>query len=1320
MKKNFTLLIAALTLLTFLISPMAMRGQSDYSTDYTGNITLSTTGGSNASDCLVVIGDAQYAGIKAGTSSKTGSVMITVPTGTKYLHLHVAAWNNSTASLAVTPTGYSDNIELTANTGITYNSPFTFDGDPSTGEYYKVITFSDAMAAETELTFTAVGGKRFVVWGVTSEEEGSSTTTPTLVTIDDSHLTNTDIYQGTSAGYLTATVKTNAGTTISGASVTWSSNNTAVATIDNGGHITLVEAGQATITASYAGVADQYGASHANYQLTVTNSDPDIPGSEDNPYTVEQAREAIDNGLGTQSVYATGIVSQIVTPYNSNYGNITFDISDDGETTSDQLRAYRCGGDEAANVLVGDIVTIYGNLTKYGTTYEFDTGCEIVSLEHTQTIYTVTYNPNITGTAPVVETYVDGTSVTIASNHFSNPGHAFSSWNTNANGQGVTYLPGATYVIHSNLVLYAQWIESSDNVDVLNWAATGSPTNYTDWTYTGISGAEYAGQSSGNYQSIQLRSNNNNSGIVTTTSAGLVTKVAVIWNTNTYDGRVLNVYGSNTAYTAATDLYSEDTAGDLIGTIVYGTSTELDITDSYEYIGLRSANSALYLDEIDITWNTGGTPSPSISANNVEVAYNATSGAIEYTINNAPTPAGVLTASTGSDWLTIGTVGTTVPFTCSANNDGTSRTATVTLTYTYNSREAVIKNVTVTQAGNPNMTNSISDITEVGTSYTVVGTVVAVNNKGFAIGDGTGYVYTYLNSTPTYEVGDIVKISGTTGSYGHIIQFINSATIEEATVSGYDGTPEVTVISEIPDYSEGYHLSTYLQYQGLLVHQGNDYRIQVGSGNSASDYIQISYPNTAQTTSLMSLQGKTVRVKGYFAGINSNNYFTTMMESIEEIFLPTITLQARVDVPAAESEGTLEVTYQEVDPSAGLTVQWYTIIGTQVEGFDWITISFDSDYNIEYHVDASFETAARTACFMIVGQDAESNTIRSNRVDVVQAKYIEPIEPVTYTLATTIESGKQYIIVGSKTINDETSYYALGEQKTNNRAGAAITVDGNTATVEFADVYEVVITALEEEGFYSIYDARTLGYLYAASSSGNQLKTETELDVNGEWAISIDEEGQFSVVAANSENRNVMQFNYNSGNPLFNCYSDATQSPVSLYVREESSMTQTLALAEGWNWCSFNVETTLNDLKAALVAALPGTVIIIKQKNGTTSYDPQRNRWIGNITWDLANMYEIKITSSCNITLEGTPINTAELPITIKNGNNWIAFPVSESMSLTNAFANIAVNGDVIKSKDGSAIYNRGRWQGSTLTTLEPGQGYLYKSSVSNDRTLIY
>lgn len=143
--------------------------------------------------------------------------------------------------------------------------------------------------------------------------------------------------------------------------------------------------------------------------------------------------------------------------------------------------------------------------------------------------------------------------------------------------------------------------------DVLTREWTGIENNagYSSWSdLTSTSSAKYSGNSAGSHDAIQLRSNNSNSGIVTTVSGGKVKKIIVEWEGNTLDKRTLNVYGKNSAYTNPTDLYddSKSKSGEELGTIVKGTSTELEITGDYSYIGLRSDDGAMYLTSITIIW----------------------------------------------------------------------------------------------------------------------------------------------------------------------------------------------------------------------------------------------------------------------------------------------------------------------------------------------------------------------------------------------------------------------------------------------------------------------------------------------------------------------------------------------------------------------------------------------------------------------------------------------------------------------------------------------------------------------------------------------
>ena len=175
-------------------------------------------------------------------------------------------------------------------------------------------------------------------------------------------------------------------------------------------------------------------------------------------------------------------------------------------------------------------------------------------------------------------------------------------------------------------------------------------------------------------------------------------------------------------------------------------------------------------------------------------------------------------------------------------------------------------------------------------------------------------------------------------------------------------------------------------------------------------------------------------------------------------------------------------------------------------------------------------------------------------------------------------------------------------------------------------------------------------------------------------------------------------------------------------IQEDCSQfqTQTYTLSEGTNWFSANVEVTLDDLKAALVEALPGTAITIKSRSQNTAYNPNTNRWRGTLnSLDVTQMYMISVGIGGEITLSGTPIDPAEHPITINNGTNWIAFPLSENMTVSNAFAGFAVNGDKVKSRNGNSQYIRNRWSGG-VTTLVPGQGYMYISTTQEPRVLTF
>lgn len=93
---------------------------------------------------------------------------------------------------------------------------------------------------------------------------------------------------------------------------------------------------------------------------------------------------------------------------------------------------------------------------------------------------------------------------------------------------------------------------------------------------------------------------------------------------------------------------------------------------------------------------------------------------------------------------------------------------------------------------------------------------------------------------------------------------------------------------------------------------------------------------------------------------------------------------------------------------------------------------------------------------------------------------------------------------------------------------------------------------------WSFYDEVNGGYLYAASSSGNYLKTQSTLDDDGRADIRF-EANIATITFKGTNKRNVMQYNPNNGSPLFACYGSESQKPLQLFKKVESIGNQVAA-----------------------------------------------------------------------------------------------------------------------------------------------------------------
>lgn len=119
---------------------------------------------------------------------------------------------------------------------------------------------------------------------------------------------------------------------------------------------------------------------------------------------------------------------------------------------------------------------------------------------------------------------------------------------------------------------------------------------------------------------------------------------------------------------------------------------------------------------------------------------------------------------------------------------------------------------------------------------------------------------------------------------------------------------------------------------------------------------------------------------------------------------------------------------------------------------------------------------------------------------------------------------------------------ALGTtQNASNRSAAKVTKDSHTVTLSD----DVQIITLEEGIVENTFALNVgTGYLYAASSTNNQLKTHDSIDENSSWRITIDSSCVANVIAQGESSRNVLMYNLTSN--LFSCYA-STQEPLMIY-----------------------------------------------------------------------------------------------------------------------------------------------------------------------------
>lgn len=148
-------------------------------------------------------------------------------------------------------------------------------------------------------------------------------------------------------------------------------------------------------------------------------------------------------------------------------------------------------------------------------------------------------------------------------------------------------------------------------------------------------------------------------------------------------------------------------------------------------------------------------------------------------------------------------------------------------------------------------------------------------------------------------------------------------------------------------------------------------------------------------------------------------------------------------------------------------------------------------------------------------------------------------------------------------------------QKASNRGVAKVTIgstlDNGKETIGIVskDADVAVFIVGKSNGHITFYSGdskdeknnEVAGYLYAAGSKNNSLKTQKIVDPNAEWTVSVSANGAATIKAQGTNSRNLMRYNPNNGNPMFSCYGSG-QEPVYIYLLGNTSSVSSMS-AEG-------------------------------------------------------------------------------------------------------------------------------------------------------------
>lgn len=778
------------------------------------SITPSTSGNVYTFDCSLynkdyfVLTNGDYAGYV--TSIKINYKTGTPDTYSAYCTTVVAAAVEKPAISVTSPFTISTTVTMSCETGGA-TIYYTLDGtEPTSGSTEYTAPFN--ITATTTIKAIAIKGL---------DESGVTTVTATkqlaenTITVTGGNEQTIDLGESESELTLVATA-TNGATVV----FTVDNENTTLTEDDDflldGSTVEIYTAntGVIVLKANAAGDDDYAAATEVTVTVNVINSN--APGTVKNPYTVAQAIAATPGSGTLENVYISGIVSEFFGDDIMDDGtNYRYYISDDGTTTT-QLLVYKGKKNStedfssAADLLVGDVVTIYGGLTLYKGDAEVAAGNYIVSrVTKTDSDLTLTSSD---------EVELERTSAN------ANPTSDIT-WTTSSTG--------AITCVSSN-----DAVATVTNAGVITAVGEGSATI----TISQAADEDYkAGQTT-----VTVNVTDNRSAVVTGIDLPAAQKTLTVGDANEFapTGTIDGGFLGTLVYTYATSNASVVAVADNLFSAEAPGTADITIT-----VTPTSGNADSYKQASQVVAVTvNGTNSISLDLTSKTQAYGAGAFDITATVPTANYDGTVTAESSNLNVATVSVDGTTVTVTPVAVGDATITVTAGAGTY-YLDPASTTCEVTVTAPEGSGTAKAAGNLVLFGESFGDNEGSARTWNDSYSVKSGVAAVYSGITG---YEVSNVKQGKNTTGSTKSGLNQSSSGTdayiiIGPLDVADYSNMT-LSYQWKAASVKETYTTSAYYKTSA----EGEFTEIDGGTGDGATTFVERSYavPAAAQVSTL--------------------------------------------------------------------------------------------------------------------------------------------------------------------------------------------------------------------------------------------------------------------------------------------------------------------------------------------------------------------------------------------------------------------------------------------------------------------------------------